>query len=287
MGEMNQLNAGSARDQEARASVYSLLGIVNDLRKVPGRKTVLYFSEGLQLPNSVWHVFTSIIRTANRGNVSIYSVDARGLRSTSDTAAATGMMASAGANVGPLYSGSVAAVTRGEAVAADAGLDALRANTQLAMKELADSTGGFLTANTNDLRVPLRRALQEMANYYEITYRSSNQRYDGQYRKIEVRVRRPGLGVRARDGYFAFPPDQEQALLPYELPLLKAISERPQPRGVGYRATAYRFHPGEEGVKLALVVQTPLESADIQAGGQRQALPNSPVRDHHPQGRRW
>lgn len=262
MADVSQLNANSTRDQEGRASLYSLLAIVGDQRRVPGRKTVLYFSEGLQLPNSVWHVLESVVNAANRGNVSIYSIDARGLSTTRDSAAADQMLAAAGnANRRGLYDSTAGgmAVSRVESMATDTGLDAIRANPQNSLKELAESTGGFLAANTNDLRVPLRRALQEMANYYELTYRPSNERYDGGFRKIEVTVKRPGLSVRARDGYFAFPPEQEHVLFPYEIPLLRAIGERPPPRGVQYRASAYRFRSGEDSTQLALVMQTPLD----------------------------
>jgi hypothetical protein len=258
---MTQLADNSTRDQEGRASLYSLLAVADALRRSPGRKTILYFAEGLQLPNSVWHVLNAVVSAANTGNISIYSVDARGLSTARDMAPAEQMIANAaGANRAGLYDSSRggAAVSRVESMATDTGLDAIRANPQIAMKELAESTGGFLAANTNDLRAPLRRALQEMSSYYEIIYRPGNTRYDGQFRRISVRTKRSGLNVRARDGYFAFPPDQQHALFPYEIPLLKAIGQRPNPREVPFRAAALRFRPNGNEVQMALVVQTPL-----------------------------
>jgi VWFA-related protein len=261
MADMNQLADNSTRDQAGRASTYSLLAIVDGLRKSPGRKTVFYFAEGLQLPNSVWHVFQSVISAANRANVTFYAVDARGLSTTRDSAAALAMLGGASANSGALYNSTVGdtPVTRVESMATDTGLDALKANPQMAMMELAESTGGFLAANTNDLRVPLRRALQEISTYYELIYRPVNNLYDGKYRKIAIRPKRPGLVVRAREGYFAFPPEQDHALFPYEVPLLQAIAEKPAPRDVQYRASVLRFRPSPEGVQMALVVQAPLD----------------------------
>jgi hypothetical protein len=261
MADMAQLADNSARDQEGRASLYSLLAVAEGLRRSPGRKTILYFSEGLQLPNSVWHLLNAVVSAANTGNVSIYSIDVRGLSTAADMANSQRMIAdAAGANRAGLYNSTAGgvAVSRGEAMAADTGLDAIRANPQIAMKELAESTGGFLAANTNDLRVPLRQAMQEMSSYYELIYRPTNTRYDGEFRRIAVRLKRPGLAVRARDGYFAFPPEQQHALFPYEIPLLKAIAERPHPHDVDYRAAALRFRPNADGVQMALVVQTNL-----------------------------
>jgi VWFA-related protein len=261
MADMNQLADNSSRDQAGRASTYSLLAIVDGLRKAPGRKTVLYFAEGLQLPNSVWHVLQSVISAANRANVTFYSVDVRGLMTTRDSAAALAMLNGANANSGALYNSTAGdrPVTRVESMATDTGLDALKANPQMAMMELAESTGGFLAANTNDLRVPLRRALQEMSTYYEVIYRPANNLYDGKYRNIAIRPKRPGLTVRAREGYFAFPPEQDHALFPYELPLLQALAEKPAPRDVQYRASVLRFRPSPDGVQMALVVQAPLD----------------------------
>jgi VWFA-related protein len=261
MTDMNQLADNSTREQAGRASTYSILAIVDGMRKLPGRKTVFYFAEGLQLPNSVWHVFQSAISAANRANVTFYTVDARGLMTNRDSAAALSMLEGAGSNREALYDSTSGerAVRRVESMATDTGLDALKANPQMGMMELAESTGGFLAANTNDLRVPLRRAFEEISTYYELIYRPTNEVYDGAYRKISIRLKRPGLTVRAREGYYAFPPDRQHVLFPYELPLLNAISTKPAPRDVQYRASVLRFRPSPDGVQMALVVQAPLD----------------------------
>ena len=259
--DMLEFAESSAREQQGRTSLYSLLAIANAQRSVPGRKTVLYFSEGLHLPNSVWHVLESVIGAANRANVSLYSIDARGLEPGRDTEMQQAMLGGAGANARGLYSSSTRGdipVSRGEAMAADTGLDAIRANPQQSLRELAESTGGFLVANTNDLRLPVRRIAQETARYYEITYTPSGTRYDGQFRRIEVRVKRSGAAVHARSGYFAFPAWASHALFPWEIPLLKAAAQRPLPRGVDYRAAVLHFRPGPGSSQVALVTETAL-----------------------------
>src|SRR6266511_2862601 len=71
------------RDQQGFASTNSLLAIVNGLKDLPGRKTVVFFSEGLAITPNVEAQFRSVINAANRSRVSVYTMDAGGLRATS------------------------------------------------------------------------------------------------------------------------------------------------------------------------------------------------------------
>src|SRR5215475_12691891 len=68
------------REQQGAASVFSLLSLVRGQQRLAGRKTVLYFSEGLQLTPNLAPVFRNAIGAANRANVSFYAIDARGLQ---------------------------------------------------------------------------------------------------------------------------------------------------------------------------------------------------------------
>jgi hypothetical protein len=75
--------------------------------------------------------------------------------------------------------------------------------SQDSLRSLADQTGGFALLNTNDFRGGFDRIQRDNSTYYLIGYYSSNERRDGRYRKLTVRVKRPGLQVRARRGYVA------------------------------------------------------------------------------------
>jgi hypothetical protein len=81
--------------------------------------------------------------------------------------------------------------------------DLLRADPHSGLGELSEETGGFLVRDTNDLRAGFRKIDADMRFYYALAYEPVNQNYDGSFRKIEVKVRRPGVKVRARKGYFA------------------------------------------------------------------------------------
>ena len=68
------------RDQQGLATTNGLLALVNGLRTFPGRKAVVFFSEGLVLPDRVVATLSAVISAANRGGVSFYAADAAGLR---------------------------------------------------------------------------------------------------------------------------------------------------------------------------------------------------------------
>jgi hypothetical protein len=71
------------RDQQGYATTNGLMAIVNSMSRLPGRKAVLFFSEGIAIPPNVQQHFSSVINAANRANVSVYAVDAAGLRADS------------------------------------------------------------------------------------------------------------------------------------------------------------------------------------------------------------
>jgi VWFA-related protein len=71
------------------------------------------------------------------------------------------------------------------------------------LRTLAENTDGMAVVNSNDLDRGLRRMADDLTSYYLLGYYSTNTRLDGQYRKITVRVKRPGVEVRARRGYRA------------------------------------------------------------------------------------
>jgi VWFA-related protein len=69
-----------ARDQQGYATTNALLAITTGLGALPGRKSVVFFAEGLSIPDGVLPHFRNVITNANRGNVSVYTIDAAGLR---------------------------------------------------------------------------------------------------------------------------------------------------------------------------------------------------------------
>ena len=134
--------------------------------------------------------------------------------------------------------------------------DALRLNRQGVLRDLAESTGGFLVAETNDLRPGLERVMADLRAYYEVGYVPPNPKADGRWRAISVKVSRPGVVVRTRRGYYALPPGAP-VVLPYEMALAEALAAQPMPREVEHRAATLRFAGGGPETETLLWVEVP------------------------------
>jgi hypothetical protein len=74
------------------------------------------------------------------------------------------------------------------------------------LRELADNTDGLAIVNTSDLSKGVQRVADDLTSYYLLGYNSTNAKPDGRFRRIQVRVRQPGVEVRARRGYRAAAP---------------------------------------------------------------------------------
>ncbi len=248
--------------QESRNSIFALMGLVKEQSRLPGRKMLLYFSESFKIPESVQEHFHTLVSAANRANVSIYTVDARGLLTGSqheESRTLLGAAASASQREVQRYrTQGTQAVSPDEVKMFDTVLDGLRSNIQASLNELAISTGGFLIADSNDLRTPLRRALDEIRSYYEIAYSPDIANYDGHFRTISVKVKRPDVIVQARSGYYALPPLSEAPLFPFEVPLLNALTRSPLPNAFDYRAGVQRFDPRGNEIQYAVTIEVPL-----------------------------
>ncbi len=79
------------------------------------------------------------------------------------------------------------------------------------MQMLAERTGGVVFTNTNNLGRAISRAIDDAQITYVLGYYPTNVKWDGHFRKISVKVRRPGVSVRHRSGYLAFPPPPQTA----------------------------------------------------------------------------
>lgn len=269
--DMLQFSQELSREQMGRASIYSLLALVRGQSSLPGRKSVLYFTEGLFVPTSMADLFQSVISAANRNNVTFYAADIRGLRTTGENSGVSELRGAAASSNRSTMSDprQRGPVTRDQVTAQDRAAESIRLNGQNAMAELAEDTGGFLISNTNDFRVPLRKVDEELNSYYEVNYSPGKVEYDGRFRKIEVRALRPGLVVQSRSGYFALPPMEgiKSAILqPFEVPLLKVLAKGPFPRDVEFRTRTFRIRPYQgEKVEGALVVELPLSGIEFQS----------------------
>ncbi|MGA2273905.1 MAG: VWA domain-containing protein [Bryobacteraceae bacterium] len=247
-------------------SIDGLLSLVEAQVALPGRKTVLLLSEGLIVPWQVEDTFRALIGTANRADVSIYCVDVTGLSVRSAQTANTDLLRTAAnisqnqANYDTLDVATNADAEKDMFHQGETVMTSLAANPQQALANLADSTGGFLIANTNDVTKPLHEVMEDVRAHYELSYVPTSQNYDGHFRKIEVQVTRPGAQVHTRAGYFAMPLLAGEVMEPFELAALEALNAKPQPSAVPYRTQALPFRAAGSAVQYSLVFQVPMQN---------------------------
>lgn len=247
--------------QRGQSTLFPLMALAKAEGALEGRKAILLFSEGFRVPANLEEAFRSTISEANRANVSFYAVDARGLDTSRALEAAGAALDKAGrTSQQELAKRGAGAVTVDEVMNTETAQAALQSNTQAVLEELAESTGGFLIGNSNDLRKGLDKVSGDLASYYEIAYAPKDSPFDGRFRKVEVKVSRKGVDVQARTGYFALPPTDTAPLMPYELPLLAAAAALPPPHAFDYRVGAFRFHRTPRGRQYSLFVEVPLDS---------------------------
>jgi VWFA-related protein len=227
---MLRMSSTLQRQQLGTTSLYRLLALVRSQETLTGRKSLVYVSEGLQVPPNLEQVFRATISAANRANVSVYAIDARGLSVDSDTKAAGDALSEARQASVLSNTRRGGAVSVGEVKAADTAEDALRLNVKGTLANIAEDTGGFLIANTNDFKKGTERIVADLSGYYELTYTPPPAPYDGRFRAIEVKVARKGAIVQNRSGYLALPTGQSSALFAYEVPLLGALALKPPPK---------------------------------------------------------
>jgi VWFA-related protein len=260
----------AVQSQGTRLSVDALKALVNGLQQMPGRKSILYFTSGMYLTPELDVPFRSLISTANRDNVTFYSVDVRGVMTTSQNAAAMAQL-NAGARASNMSTVGNNPATEDQMRASDTYEVAGRANLDLALRDMAESTGGFLIGDSNDLRQPLRHVNEEISSYYEVSYNPGIENYDGSFRKLTVTANRKDLVIHSRNGYFALPAEAIAAgLAPFEMPLLKALSDGKLSEDVKYRAgtALLQPHKGAPGATdVAVLLEVPLRELQAKDDG--------------------
>jgi VWFA-related protein len=252
------------RDQQGYASTNGLLSVVTGLKALPGRKTVVFFSEGLAIPTNVQDQFKAVIHNANKANVSVYAMDAAGLRTDSQYEETRKEINQAGER-------RLAQVERGGDVSSGAmtrdlerNEDLLRLAPDSGLGQLANETGGFLIQNTNDAANAFRRIEEDMRFHYLLGYSPSNENYDGKFRSISVKVKRSGLKVQTRQGYFAVRAPESTPLRSYEAPALAQLDQKTRPNAFPIEAVALSFPASNRRTLAPVLVRVPANTMTYQ-----------------------
>jgi VWFA-related protein len=260
------------RNEQGYTFVNSLAAIINTMRSLRGRKSLVLFSEGLAIPPAVQPMFVGLVDAANRANVSIYTMDAAGLRAESEQAKMRDQINAAGSAGLQRRSVAVGKTDGPMMEELEKNEDVLRQDPATGLGDLASGTGGQLFQNTNNLRQGFERIESDLRNYYLIGYTPTNATYDGKFRNIVVRLKRGGLTVAARKGYFAVRHTGGAPVTPWEAPALAALERRPVPNAFPVRAAALSFPAMDRPGVVPVVVHLKTEPMTFTPSSDQQSF---------------
>ena len=164
-------------------TLQSLEVVARGLAKIPGRKTVVFMTEGFFVEDSRGDLQTISAQLARSG-ITLYSIDGRGMVNA----------------MAPNQD--VVRMEAGRSTRFDTGDDGPTI--------LTEGTGGFMVRNIDDITRAFGLIVRDTSTYYIIGYQPDNATMDGKVRKIEVKTSLPGTKVRARKSYAAvkLPPQE-------------------------------------------------------------------------------
>lgn len=245
---------GMERAYKDRQLLARLRGVSSYLSGVQGRrKSIVLFSEGIETDYSAGRNdvntrtdstqrtlgadtladLQSTIGAAGRANVSIYTVDPRGLVALESFEAALGAQ-----RLDTMTN--IFEETR---------------RSQDSLRTLAAETGAIAAVDRNDFHETFARIIRDNSYYYVLGYYSPNGKRDGKFRKVDVKVRRPGLTVRARTGYTVpkgEPPKKNAPPKQASEPLQQALASPLPVSGLPLTAAAVPFRSGEKASILVV-----------------------------------
>lgn len=187
------------RETEAIAAYKGLQQVITGLAGLPGRKALLYVSDGIpRRPGAdlaaiafgaapvrgnqpdLQNIYSRVTRQANAHEVTLYTFDARGPNSDFFLGADSGSV-----------------LDFGDPNQFEFERDT---NLQEPLLAMAKDTGGHAILNTADFSTALDRLLRDFQSFYSLGFPSPTEG-DGEYHNVEVRVKQPGLTVRHREGF--------------------------------------------------------------------------------------
>jgi VWFA-related protein len=241
------------RDLLTGGTIGALRFALTGLRELPGRKSLVLLSNGLPLylpngdgPTAFGRAVSALITLANQGSVVVYAVDTRGLT--------TGQLTATDNTISP---GGMAdtSISDFKGMLNARGL-AGRLDGQDGLSAFAESTGGLFLHDQNDISRQLRTVLEDQRGYYLIGYvppalAFRPEKGKARFHRIRLKVKRKGLAVRSRSGYYGIPEDDPQLAREREAAtLLNALVSPFDSRDVGLHLSTLFFQDAVRGPLL-------------------------------------
>jgi len=195
-------------DIRVRITLEALGALARALAGYPGRKNLIWISEGFPLDINpefslgadARHYSPDIARVADDlldAQVAVYPIDARGLTVLSAFDPQNPGVDSLGRSI------TASGGRLGASISKDSGV---LMNAHAAMQEVAEKTGGRAFYNRNDIDGAIRSSIADGSTYYTLAYSPENKDWNGNFRKIQLKTSRSGIKLRYRLGYYAVDP---------------------------------------------------------------------------------
>src|SRR5215831_2019298 len=236
---------GQAMVDSIQASIHIFDFVLDGMKYLPGRKSMVILSDNLPISTqmagevpgedsdlNIEAVLHKVAEKAIRAAVVIYAADTRGLQYTGPTAADKVDIAGA-RDTSALSRISIARSTA-------------MFNDRLGSDLLTRKTGGFLNMNSNDFG--LKKIMVDQQGYYLIGFRPADDTFNRRHHALKVSVKKPGLTVRTRDGFYGFTDHQERlARLTPDDEINKALISPFSAQNINLRLTSFFVDDPKDG----------------------------------------
>jgi VWFA-related protein len=261
---LNIMESSMQQEREFRAIgvLNSLRAAITQLGKLPGRKSLIYFSIGLQIPTRFDPLFADTMRMANTNGVVIYTIDANGLDASERTTGSSNQLGRAIADLGGDMSNGSEGMAAMKGV--DTALESMRNQNVTKLMEMAQDSGGIYLGDSNDVNKMATKVADDISTFYEISYAMPSLNYDGSFRPVTVTTTRKGAIIQARRGYFAIPPGQKSTISAYEVPLLKALEDKQAGETFSLQTRFVPIKPvSDKLTTMEVLLEIPLENLEL------------------------
>jgi len=257
--------------QQTRPVLAAIAAICEGQRAIPGKKTLVLFSQGFVSPAVLdWQV-RSTVDLANRANVAIYVIDSAGLRAGAPTSGALVPAAPLGGISGLVSQEERIRGSGGENVFDRARHEGINREYDI-LYRISEDSGGKFIKGTNDIAKGLGRVDEEIRSRYTLGYQSTDPNFDGGFRKVKLEVRRPGVEVSTRPGYYAIPPDEVVPLSPDDKKLLAGFAAAEASPGLPLSVELTPFRAREGWYTVPVSLEVPPGALKFEGRGDRQRM---------------
>ena len=269
MQEFLQQSTTTSTQSRVGTTLNALHSIARFLAGLPGRKNLIWVSDAFPMyvnpavtlkplslkdDQNFGQAISKAANTLMESQVVIYPVDAHGVMvpAFDDIGLGKPDDAVGGRPAGGNYAAASLAMMSTSLADSQA--------THETMNRLAESTGGQAFYNNNDLDVLIRKSIDDGSTYYTLGYYPTDKNWDGNFRKIQVKVTRPGVKLHYRLGYYAVQPDSylQEDPRQHQLALEQALNlNSPVSTGLPFRA---KVLPPSEKTENKIIVNFAIDS---------------------------